>query len=92
MANAQGYIYSVPLTHFIDTEPLYTKAIQNVVGRYGKVFTWNLKVKIMGTHREDASKTVVKELGLPITWQEYDKMIQEQYDIVLSDPDIFPGE
>ena len=31
----------------LDTEPLYTQATQDIVGRYGKVFDWSLKANMV---------------------------------------------
>lgn len=48
----------------LNTEDLYTEAQQEVVGRYGKKFTWDLKAKTMGMKAGPASKLVVETLGL----------------------------
>lgn len=77
---------------FIDTEPLYTKATQNVVGKYGKTFTWDIKAGMMGLHRADASKYMVEKLNIPLTWQEYDSAIHQEYKVVLANPSMFPGK
>ncbi|KAL1491356.1 hypothetical protein ABEB36_011964 [Hypothenemus hampei] len=75
----------------LDSEPLYTKAIQNIVGKYGKTFTWDVKNAMMGLNRIDGSQFIVERLQLPITWEEYDAVIQEEYKLVLADPPVFPG-
>ncbi|XP_050304942.1 probable pseudouridine-5'-phosphatase isoform X3 [Anthonomus grandis grandis] len=75
----------------LDTEPLYTKAIQNVVGRYGKTFTWEHKSQMMGLQTAESSKFIVKALDLPITWEEYNSIILEEYKITLANPEIIPG-
>ncbi|CAG9771634.1 unnamed protein product [Ceutorhynchus assimilis] len=84
-------IYQSLLGEGVNTEPLYTKAIQNLVGKYGKTFTWDIKSKMMGLHHSEGAKYIVKALDLPLTWEEYDESIQEEYNIVLANPDIFPG-
>lgn len=48
----------------LNTEDLYTAAQQEVVGRYGKKFTWDLKAKTMGMKAGPASALVVETLGL----------------------------
>jgi len=63
-----------PITHvlfdmdgvLLDTEPLYTRAIQAVASRYGKTFDWNLKEQIMGRGRMAAAKFLVSTLELPL--------------------------
>lgn len=80
------------LNSIVDTEPLYTKAIQNVVGKYGKTFTWEIKTQMMGSTRFDGANMLIDKLELPITWEEYDRLVHEEYNIVLRDTEIFPGE
>jgi pseudouridine-5'-monophosphatase len=69
----------LPPTHVIfdldgtllDTEPLYTLAAQAVVGRYGKVFDWEIKRQIMGGGPLVGARFVVEHLGLPISPEDY---------------------
>ncbi len=69
----------LPPTHVIfdldgtllDTEPLYTLAAQAVVGRYGKVFDWEIKRQIMGGGPLVGARYVVEHLGLPISAEDY---------------------
>ena len=42
-------------TLFLDTETLYTKAMQTIAGRYGKQFTWDIKVHQMGKTRNESA-------------------------------------
>lgn len=44
---------------FIDTEHLYTDIIQGIVGKYGKTFTMDIKVKQMGRKEPEAAKVVI---------------------------------
>lgn len=56
----------------LDTENIYSMAIQEVSDRYGgKALTWDLKVRQMGLVSADLSALVVKELELPITPDQY---------------------
>lgn len=50
----------------LDTEPLYTQAIQEVAARFGKTFDWSLKEQIMGRGRVAAAEFLVKALELPL--------------------------
>jgi len=68
-----------PITHvlfdmdgiLLDTEPLYSRAIQEVASRYGKTFDWNMKEQIMGRGRLAAANFLVAALGLPLDAQAY---------------------
>ncbi len=73
-------------THFIfdldgvllDTEPFYTRATQTIVGRYGKVFDWAIKVNMIGRPAIDSARYLVDALELPMTPEAYlDERAQE---------------
>ncbi len=55
----------------IDTEGIYTEVTQQIVGKYGRVFDWSLKEKIIGRRSIQAAKIIVESLDLPITPQDY---------------------
>ncbi len=55
----------------LDTEPFYTKAHQIVAARYGKVFDWTVKSKMIGLRAEDSAKVMLTALQLPMTVPEY---------------------
>lgn len=55
----------------LDTEPFYTKAHQIVAARYGKVFDWSVKSKMIGLRAHDSAAVMINALGLPITIDEY---------------------
>jgi pseudouridine-5'-monophosphatase len=55
----------------LDTEPFYTKAHQIVASRYGKVFDWTVKSKMIGLRAEDSAKIMIDALQLPITVPQY---------------------
>lgn len=55
----------------LDTEPLYTVAAQSVVGRYGKVYDWNVKRHVVGGDPMQGARFVVEQLQLPITAEQY---------------------
>ncbi|XP_063922591.1 probable pseudouridine-5'-phosphatase isoform X2 [Zophobas morio] len=75
----------------LDTEILYTKAAQNVVSKYGKSYTQEIKHKTLGFQGADAAKEVVKLLDLPLTWQEYYKLVKQQYPVVMRNANFMPG-
>jgi len=55
----------------LDTEPLYTVAAQAVVGRYGKVYDWNVKRHVVGGDPMQGARFVVERLQLPISAERY---------------------
>lgn len=55
----------------LDTEPLYTVAAQSVVGRYGKVYDWDVKRHVVGGDPMQGARFVVERLQLPISAEQY---------------------
>lgn len=55
----------------LDTEPFYTKAHQIIAARYGKVFDWTTKSKMIGLRAEDSARVLIDALQLPFTVEEY---------------------
>lgn len=74
-----------------DTETRYTAAVQNIVQQYGKVYDPSIKVQIMGLTGVEASKKMVELLDLPISWEEYYALAQEQYKKLMPHAKLMPG-
>lgn len=55
----------------LDTEPLYTRAAQAVVGRYGKVYDWSVKRLVVGGDSLVGAGLIVQHLQLPIAPEVY---------------------
>lgn len=58
----------------LDTEPIYTQVTQSIVGRFGKVYTWETKSKVIGKPPIEATTTLLHELGVPS-----DQLTPEQF-------------
>ncbi|KAJ9069149.1 hypothetical protein DSO57_1021551 [Entomophthora muscae] len=71
--------HNIKITHCIfdmdglllDTERVYSEVTSEIVGRYGKEFTWELKSKMMGRVGSEAAELLVRELQIPLTAEEY---------------------
>lgn len=74
-----------------DTEPLYTEIFQNVITPYGKVYTWEVKQKLMGRQSEETSRIMVSEYDLPITWQEFGEKVKEMGKQIMATATLLPG-
>ncbi len=55
----------------LDTEPFYTKAHEIVAARYGKVFDWTVKSRMIGLRAEDSANVLIGMLQLPMSVPEY---------------------
>jgi pseudouridine-5'-monophosphatase len=67
----------------LDTEPFYTKANEAVASRYGKVFNWSVKSKMIGLRAEDSAKAMIESLQLPLTvpayLEERERLLEELF-------------
>jgi len=77
-----------------DTETLYTVVTQQILSKVspGKIYTWEVKVGLMGLQKEDVSKRIVEIYDLPITWEEYADLAQERIELVMRNCSLMPGE
>lgn len=55
----------------LDTEPIYTVATQEVVGRFGKTFDWSIKAQMIGRQAMESAGILVRALDLPISPEQY---------------------
>ena len=55
----------------LDTESIYTEITQKIADKYGKIFDWEMKSKVMGRSPKDGAIMTVKLMDLPITAEEY---------------------
>jgi pseudouridine-5'-monophosphatase len=55
----------------LDTEPLYTQATQEVLTPYGREYTWELKMQMMGRDSRSSAEFLVAALHLPLTADQY---------------------
>ncbi|MEZ4373290.1 MAG: HAD-IA family hydrolase [Polyangiaceae bacterium] len=54
----------------LDTEILYTRAIQAVVSEYGKTFDWSIKANMIGRDSREGAAYLVETLQLPFSGSE----------------------
>ncbi|GBO33627.1 hypothetical protein AVEN_30320-1 [Araneus ventricosus] len=74
-----------------DTERIYTEIHQAIASKYGKVFTWDVKVKCMGKVADEAARTFIDELELPMTVQEYHATFAEICEEMFQKTHVLPG-
>ena len=75
------------------TETLYTVVTQNIFNEHalGKIYTWDVKVTLMGLQKEAVSKRIVEIYDLPLTWQEYADLAQAQIEVLMKNCRLMPG-
>lgn len=55
----------------LDTEPLYTAATNEVLGEFGKVFDWSLKLELMGRNPIESARRLLTTLDVPLTPEQF---------------------
>ena len=75
-----------------DTEVLYTECSQAILNRYGLVFDWSVKSKMMGRPPLVAAQVLVDELKLPMTAEEFHRELYGNLMDKFPDAKLMPGE
>ena len=88
-----------PITHIIfdmdglllDTEPFYTKAHEILAARFGKVFDWSIKSKMIGLPAQTSALAMIRALDLPLSVPEYLEMRAPILEKLFPKADPMPG-
>ncbi|XP_047537516.1 pseudouridine-5'-phosphatase-like isoform X1 [Vanessa atalanta] len=88
-----------PVTHvlfdmdglLLNTEEYYMMGFQQVASRYGKEFTFDLKCKIMGKQSQELASSIINELNLPLTEEEFLFETRKIFDKLFLQSKVMPG-
>ena len=58
----------------LNTEPFYTEAHEILASRYGKVFDWSVKSRMIGLPAQTSAQRMIDALDLPLSVPEYLEM------------------
>uniref|UniRef100_A0A1B0G9M9 Uncharacterized protein n=1 Tax=Glossina morsitans morsitans TaxID=37546 RepID=A0A1B0G9M9_GLOMM len=74
----------------LDTEKLYSQAIQTVLHRFNKIYDWEMNVSLMGMHHMDVCTRIVENYDLPLTPEEYSKLQRAENEKILCKAEFKP--
>ncbi|KAF0308060.1 Pseudouridine-5'-phosphatase [Amphibalanus amphitrite] len=75
----------------LNTETLYTKTTDRVVGQFGKKFTWEMKLSQMGMKGSEAAARIIEQLELPLTSEEYLRQSARIWEELFPSAELMPG-
>ena len=82
---------SVNVEFHLDSERGLDKIIGDIARKFGKKYTWEARMKILGTPEKDTAKIAIRELKLPLDIEEFVKMYREKVAQELKNVPLFPG-
>ncbi|XP_030555241.1 pseudouridine-5'-phosphatase-like [Drosophila novamexicana] len=75
----------------MDTENMYTEAVQDVLTPYGQTYTYELKMRCMGKLAPVAAELMINEFNLPLTVPEYMAKFEAEVARRISNVALMPG-
>lgn len=76
---------------FSDTETIYKVGIDEILEKYGKVYTDDVRLKVVGTNEQDTARILVEELNIPKTPEDFFTECFEHFKTVLNKAELKPG-
>lgn len=75
----------------LDTEGIYKQVIFEIAASHGKLYTPSVRAKILGTQEVDTCKIAVREMQLPISWEQFQEEFKAKTHIMLQNCPLMKG-
>ncbi|CAH1184051.1 unnamed protein product [Phyllotreta striolata] len=75
----------------LETESIFAKIGEEIAEEYGKQYTEDMKVKVMGTPEPESIRIMMEELKLPITREEFVEKYITKVNLYTQSPELMPG-
>jgi beta-phosphoglucomutase-like phosphatase (HAD superfamily) len=73
------------------TEDIYVEIFSNIFSKYDKIYTSEVREKVLGTMEKDSCAILVKELDLPISPEELMAQQRQLQKEMLPETKLMPG-
>uniref|UniRef100_A0AAR5P783 Pseudouridine-5'-phosphatase n=1 Tax=Dendroctonus ponderosae TaxID=77166 RepID=A0AAR5P783_DENPD len=88
-----------PVTHvifdmdglIIESESAYKRILSSIAKQFGKEFTPEVELKILGTTEKDTAKIFLSELDISLSREEFLDLYHKQITVELQNPPLMPG-
>ncbi|KAI9339014.1 putative 2-deoxyglucose-6-phosphate phosphatase [Obelidium mucronatum] len=75
----------------LDTERIYFEVNSEILARFGKTFTWDIKAQVMGAKERQAAELVIQHYQIPLSIDEYIQERREKLAAKFPDCKVLPG-
>lgn len=80
------FVYSI-----LDSEKTYAKVIDSILNKFGKKYTDDMRMKVLGTPEQMTAKLLVEEMKLPINSDEFLTIFHKKCHEALQHPPLIDG-
>ncbi|KAF7273237.1 pseudouridine-5'-phosphatase-like [Rhynchophorus ferrugineus] len=75
----------------LETESIYQRILNEIAQQYGKEYTPDVQLKILGTPEQDTAKIFIRELNIPLSINEFLEKYHKRMEEELKNPQYMPG-